>query len=206
MQRAPKRSAGTLPGTTQSPSPTGYVAQDHPWLYVLPNALSAARLALAAVFPFLPAPWLLPVVVVGALSDGVDGFLARRYGATSWQGGILDAIADKAFTITVLVTFAFSQTLSWWELAALLSRDFVVVGTSLVLAVTARWDAFPRMTSRLAGKATTVVLFFLMIALLRFPPGVVQVLVGLGIAASLAAAADYGQSYERLQQDANPSA
>lgn len=175
-----------------------YLARDHAWLYALPNLLSAARLVLAALFPLLPEAWWLITIIVGALSDGVDGFLARRFGATSWQGGILDAIADKAFTVSVLSTFAMLGKLSWWELAALLSRDWVVLGTSAALALTRRWDAFPKMTSRLAGKATTVGLFTLMVCLVRFEQHV-PFLVGLSIALSLAAAVDYGQSYERLQ-------
>src|SRR5688572_5089393 len=68
----------------------------------IPNVLSSMRLALAVAFPLLPIEWRLPAMIVGGLSDWIDGLIARRYKAATSTGALLDAIADKAFTLSVL--------------------------------------------------------------------------------------------------------
>ena len=82
-----------------SPAPT--------WIAAVPNALSIGRLLLAVVFPFVaPVTARLVLVIAGAASDGLDGYVARRWRVTSVAGGLLDGIADKAFTLSVLLTLA----------------------------------------------------------------------------------------------------
>ncbi len=80
------------------------------------NALSGARLLLAVVFPLLlvrggAAP--LVVWIVAALSDYADGPIARRRGAVSARGAILDVVADVAFVLGGLVTAAALGLVTW---------------------------------------------------------------------------------------------
>ena len=72
----------------------------------LPNLITALRMLLV-----VPLCWLIQaarydgallVAAIAALSDAVDGFLARRFGWQSWVGGMLDPVADK-----LLLTAAF---------------------------------------------------------------------------------------------------
>ena len=73
----------------------------------LPNALTLLRLVaaplLALVFVVLPHPWsdgaAFGLFVAAALTDWVDGHLARRWGQVSRFGAMLDPIADKAMVI-----------------------------------------------------------------------------------------------------------
>ncbi|HHY49408.1 MAG TPA: threonylcarbamoyl-AMP synthase, partial [Alphaproteobacteria bacterium] len=60
------------------------------------------RLGAAAAFPFVPDAWRLPLVLFAGLSDFADGLIARRYGATSFLGGVLDVAGDKLFTLSAV--------------------------------------------------------------------------------------------------------
>lgn len=127
----------------------------------VPNLLSILRIGLAAFFPFCPATWRLSVVVAGALSDFLDGQIARRYRVTTTKGGLLDAIADKLFAVAVLVTLSLDDFLFWWQAAMVLARDFTIGGVATYAALTRQWSAFRRMTPRPLGRATTVAQFAL---------------------------------------------
>ncbi len=76
----------------------------------LPNALTVLRIALIPVFVvvfYLPVRWAneatAAIFLVAALTDLLDGYLARRLGQTSAFGAFLDPVADKLMVSTVLV-------------------------------------------------------------------------------------------------------
>ena len=127
----------------------------------VPNLLSILRIGLAAFFPFCPGTWRLGVVVAAALSDFLDGQIARRYRVTTTKGGLLDAVADKLFVVAVLVTLSLDDFLLWWQAAMVLARDFTIGGVATYAALTRQWSAFRRMTPRPLGRATTVSQFAL---------------------------------------------
>jgi cardiolipin synthase (CMP-forming) len=163
-------------------------------ILVVVNVLSGLRLALALSFPFLPSEghYRVTVVAVGGLSDALDGFLARRFKATSWAGGLLDAIADKAFVLAVLLTLTLDAAvpLEPWHVVLLLSRDVAVAAVAGYVALRRAWPEFRRMPSRPLGKATTVGQFAVMLAALVWREGVGWLLVP-AVALSILAAGDY---------------
>ena len=134
------------------------------WKRIIPNAVTAARFGFSLIFPFAGEAWWLPLILVSAVSDFVDGWLARRWQTMSWQGGIFDAVADKAFTITVFTTFALSARFPLWWLPLLLQREIVVTLVALYLASGRHWSTFREMPSRPAGKVATASQFLLAIA------------------------------------------
>lgn len=168
----------------------------HAWIKPVPNLISAFRIALAIWFPFAAPELRLAIVATAGVSDGIDGFIARRFDATSWQGGLLDAVADKLFTTVALVTLTVDGTIVPFHLPLLMMRDLVVASASAVVAARRRWGDFKRMQSRLAGKATTFLLFGTMGALLVPLPELVVPLVGLSITSSFAAAVDYARTFK----------
>ncbi len=92
------------------------------------NALSGARLLLAAALPYLLVHGGWPPVVVwiaASLSDYLDGPLARRRGTSSPGGAILDNVADITFVLAGLSTAAALRLVSW------------VVPASIALSATA---------------------------------------------------------------------
>lgn len=96
------------------------------WL-TIPNIITLFRLALVPVFVALHltgAPlWALGCFAVAAVSDGIDGLLARLLHQQSKLGGILDPIADKVLILGALSTLVIERRLPIWLLALILLRD-----------------------------------------------------------------------------------
>jgi CDP-diacylglycerol--glycerol-3-phosphate 3-phosphatidyltransferase len=122
-----------------------------------PNVLSIGRIALIPIVVVLfsmdePAMrWLsLVVFVVGALSDLVDGYLARRHAMTTATGAWLDPLSDKLFVIVPAVALSLQDAFPWWATAVIVLRE---VAVSIL-----RWRLDQRgysMPASRAGKAKT---------------------------------------------------
>lgn len=168
-------------------------------LMTVPNLLTLFRFALAAVIPWAHGPWLAAVIIVAGLSDFADGEIARRCGMTSWIGGLLDGLADKAFMITALITLAVRGQLEFWWIPLLVSRDLAVLVVVVYITCIGQWNAFTQMPARWFGKIATACLFpLLLIASVRERSSmVVVVLFILTAIFSLAAACDYLREFLR---------
>ncbi|HWV38368.1 MAG TPA: CDP-alcohol phosphatidyltransferase family protein [Vulgatibacter sp.] len=108
----------------------------------LPNSITLLRIVLVPVFAWLhlsgrPAG-ALAVFAFAAISDGVDGLLARALNQRTELGAILDPIADKFLALTALVLLVSVETLPAWLLAVALLRDGIVFGTGLTSKLTRR--------------------------------------------------------------------
>lgn len=136
---------------------------------LVPNGLTVLRLAIAGWFPFAPESTRIALVLIAASSDFLDGWVARRYHLTSWVGALLDGIADKAITLSVLLTFTIEGTLAWWQLLLVMSRDVAVVAIAAYLAWCRAWGEFTRIAARQPGKVTTLFVYALMAVLLIAP-------------------------------------
>ena len=123
-----------------------------PWV-TWADVVTALRLPLAALFPFVHRPaWQLVIVCVAAASDFVDGILARRVGS-SRVGAVLDPVADKVFAAAAFLTLAGRGLLTWYELVGVLLRDILAVLGFLGTWLLRRPLALP---ARAGGKAVTV--------------------------------------------------
>jgi phosphatidylglycerophosphate synthase len=177
------------------------------FIKIAPNVLSSARLALAFVFPIIPEGWRLPTMIAGGLSDWIDGLIARRYQATSAPGALLDAIADKLFTVSVLLTVFISGEAEWWQAAAVLSRDSVVALIACYALLIGRPDAFRHMRPRLPGKlATTAVFVWLLALLAHMPAGVGWWVFIVATCASALAGVDYFLQFVRRYDEVREAA
>lgn len=96
----------------------------------LPNLICLIRLAL--IWPITAAlhqgEYLaaLALFVVAAVSDGLDGYLAKRYLWTSELGKLLDPLADKLLLVVVFVAAAWLALVPWWLTAAVVARDVMI--------------------------------------------------------------------------------
>jgi cardiolipin synthase (CMP-forming) len=155
--------------------------------YITVNMVTAGRLGLACLFPFCGENLWLLIVLAAALSDLVDGWLARRWQAISWQGGIFDAVVDKVFTLVVFSVFAAAGKFSFWWLPVLLQREMVVGLTALILACNRLWSRFRTMTARPLGKLATASQFALAITVPLIPELTLPVLTLTALLSTLAA-------------------
>lgn len=147
MTAAPKP-VDSAPGTPES-----VVSSVMSWA----NALTLLRVALVPVIVVLLLTdgrtarwWAFGVFLFAALTDSVDGWVARRAGVTRW-GELADPAADKALITTALAALAVSGELPWWAVAVIVVRE---------VAVTVRRSGLARrgrvLPATKLGKAKTV--------------------------------------------------
>lgn len=170
----------------------------HPLIRHLPNALSTFRLALAVLFPWLTPPVRIAAAIAAAVSDGLDGFIARRFGATSFVGGLLDAISDKLFVGVAVTTLGVEGAFDLWWVPVILLRDLSVAGSALVVLLSREWWAFRHMPPHDLGKLTTGLQFLLIVAALGWADSVPWLLAPT-IAAGTAAALIYVVRFWKLR-------
>jgi len=163
------------------------------WVPAIPSALSLFRMAMAIVFPMVSSRWRATVIIVAGLSDLGDGCLARRLGVAGPVGGHVDAITDKVFALSILITLTENGIFQPWQLVVLLSRDGLVIALSVFIAAKRRWIAFQQMPARNLGKITTAFMFGLFLVAALSPPHDPLLLIAFTISAlcSVAAAVDY---------------
>jgi cardiolipin synthase len=135
----------------------------------LPNLITALRILLV-----LPLCWLidsgrydgaLVVAAIAALSDALDGWLAKRFGWQSWIGGMLDPVADKLLLTAAFVWLALAGDMPGWLAALVIGRDLAIVAGAVVYHnVVGPFDAAP---SRLSKATTAIQLAFVLAELLR---------------------------------------
>ncbi len=76
--------------------------------------------------------------IVAGVSDGLDGFLAKRYGWQTELGAYLDPLADKALLVSIYMVLGHFSHLPIWLVIAVVSRDILIVGAILLSLVLAR--------------------------------------------------------------------
>jgi cardiolipin synthase (CMP-forming) len=100
-------------------------------LSFLPNALCILRMLLVApcVLALLGGHYDVSLLIFGiaAVSDGLDGWLAKTFGWTSRLGKILDPIADKLLLVGIFIALAVLERVPVWLVAAVVLRDVVIV-------------------------------------------------------------------------------
>jgi cardiolipin synthase len=102
----------------------------------LPNVICIIRIVL--IWPTVDALqggdyWqALLLVAVCAVSDGLDGWLAKRFNWTSHLGRILDPLADKLLLVSLFLTATWMNLLPWWLAAVVVARDVMIGGGALI--------------------------------------------------------------------------
>ncbi len=107
----------------------------------LPNLLTVARILMIPAFIVLayeanPLSSMLAasVFTLAAVTDVVDGFLARRWNQITVVGKFLDPLADKLIVMAALVMMVRLGRVPAWVAIVLVSREFIVTGLRQVAA------------------------------------------------------------------------
>lgn len=102
----------------------------------LPNAISLLRIAL--IVPILlmildgAFGWALALFLLAGFSDGLDGYLAKRFDWHTRLGALLDPVADKLLVAGLFITLAYTQDIPVWLAAVVILRDVVIVAGATV--------------------------------------------------------------------------
>lgn len=120
----------------------------------LPNTITVLRM-----LSVVPLVWLLLsehfqaalwLAFVAGASDGIDGFLAKRFGWTSRLGGLLDPLADKLLLVACYGVLALQGHLPMWLLWLVVGRDVLIVaGASAFHYLVTPVHAEPSLVSKL---------------------------------------------------------
>ena len=102
----------------------------------LPNLITLGRILLVPVVVWAIAygqMWIAFVLFLGAgVSDGVDGFIAKRFNMTSELGAYLDPVADKALIVSIYLTLGIAGIIPRWLVILVVSRDIIIVGAVML--------------------------------------------------------------------------
>ena len=142
----------------------------------LPNLICLLRLAL--IWPVLATlhagQYLaaLALFIAAAVSDGLDGFLAKHFRWTSELGKFLDPLADKLLLVAVFIECAWLELVPWWLTAAVVARDVLIGLGALTFRV---WfgplHGRPTLISKLnTGAQLLYVMLVLLSAAEQLPP------------------------------------
>ncbi len=112
-------------------------------LYSLPNLLTLTRILLIPVFVvvyYLPVEWAslaaCLIFILAAVTDWLDGYLARRMQLTSPLGAFLDPVADKLMVATALVVVLQADPQLWLALPVM-----VIIGREITISALREWMA-----------------------------------------------------------------
>jgi cardiolipin synthase len=135
-------------------------------ILTVPNILTFVRMGLIPVFATLLVygreGGALIVFTIAGISDGIDGFIARRLGQESELGTIIDPIADKLLMITAFVMMTIPGVLDpgrhlpvpFWVTAAVIGRDILIIAVAGAIYV---MTGFRDFRPSWLGKASTFV-------------------------------------------------
>ncbi|HJP26408.1 MAG: CDP-alcohol phosphatidyltransferase [Acidiferrobacteraceae bacterium] len=73
--------------------------------------------------------------VLAGITDGLDGFIAKRFGFETRLGAILDPLADKLLLVTAFVMLANQEHLPFWLPVVVVFRDLLIVSGYLIVQV-----------------------------------------------------------------------
>jgi CDP-diacylglycerol--glycerol-3-phosphate 3-phosphatidyltransferase len=131
-----------------------------PTLARLPNALTIARFLLIPVFVLLLLraegghDWLAGIVFgIAAITDQVDGWLARRWRVESEFGKYADPLADRLMIDAAVIMLFIADRLPWPALAVIVARDALLVAGTRFLPRNYEFSV------SFLGKAATWVLY-----------------------------------------------
>jgi CDP-diacylglycerol--glycerol-3-phosphate 3-phosphatidyltransferase len=136
---------------------------------------------------------------VGALTDGVDGYLARRFESVTRTGQWLDPLADKLLVSAAVVTLAAIERFPLWAAAVIVVRELGLVGLRIYAG--RRGRAMP--ASRAAKLKTVLQLAAIILYILPLGPGAHDIRLAVLIAAvvlTLVTGIDYGLAAVRADR------
>ncbi len=129
--------------------------------YNIANLLTFGRLLAVPLFIWLMVDgdrgWALVVFGLAAITDWLDGFLARRFNLRTALGVFIDPLADKLLILSAFVVCTRQGQVPLWLTLMAFARELLVAGGYTLLAVVARMT---EVRSSFWGKAGTLAQFF----------------------------------------------
>lgn len=117
--------------------PTEPNIQGNHLLSQVPNLLTLLRIcatpALVLLLDERAYQSALLLFLAAGITDGLDGFIAKRFNCITRLGALLDPIADKMMLLSAFVMLALIEDIPFWLLVVVVFRDILIVGGYLIL-------------------------------------------------------------------------
>jgi cardiolipin synthase (CMP-forming) len=154
--------ASTGDGSARSGGAPAPASDPRDRVLTIPNALSVARLLGVPVFLWLVLgpkadAWAVALLIASAVTDWLDGKIARALNQQSRLGEALDPAADRLYIAATLVGLAVRGIIPWWLVALLAAREVIVAAALGVLRLRA---GFGTLQVSFAGKTATLCLLY----------------------------------------------
>jgi cardiolipin synthase len=119
----------------------------------LPNIVTFARLLSVPLTIWLMIDGEMTIAfwvfIAAGISDGIDGYLAKRFNARTELGAYLDPLADKTLLVATYLTLGWLGQLPSWLVILVVFRDLMIVGGALVVhALTQSFKSRPMLISK----------------------------------------------------------
>jgi CDP-diacylglycerol--glycerol-3-phosphate 3-phosphatidyltransferase len=173
----------------------------------VPNVLTVLRILLVPVLVVALTTGLkngdtiaAVVFALAAITDGLDGYIARSRKSITTFGKVMDPIADKMLITAALIALVSLNRLAAWVAMVIIAREFAV--SSLRVAAAQQGAIIP---ASILGKIKTVIQVVAVMALIAAndPHATwVNVLVGLMVVATVASGVDYFLNVRREVEQA----
>lgn len=177
----------------------------------IPNVISVLRLVAVVPVVYLlltgEFAWALLLFALAGASDGLDGFLAKRFGWQSRLGAMLDPLADKTLLVCCFLVLGSLGLIPLWLVLAAVFRDLVIVtGAVLYNYQIEALEAAPLPLS----KVNTALQILLLVAVITdvglwpLPPVLLEILVWSCLATILTSGIQYVWVWGRLAARRRP--
>ena len=164
----------------------------------IPNVISLSRVGLAAAFVVdHDVNARILIVLAAAVTDMLDGWLARRAGLTSRFGALVDPFADRVFALVAVATFVYEGSLTTLQYFIMIFRD-LMTAVGFIVAKSVSWLRPVEFRARWSGKAVTALQMVTFAAVLKFPDYVSPLVWTVG-ALSLYSVIDYTMALYRAR-------
>lgn len=140
----------------------------------IPNIITIARFFLIVPIAYFQLNGMyaaaLIVFAIAGLSDGIDGFLAKRYQWVSRLGSLLDPLADKCLLISITAILTFQSHIPFWLFLLILVRDIIIVtGATSYQIIFGKVPMEPNLSSKTNTLFQILMVLYVMLTLAFWP-------------------------------------
>ncbi len=180
----------------------------------LPNKLTMLRIILIPImmgfllfqfrgeYSLYSRIFALAIFIIAAITDGLDGYIARRQNAVTKFGKLIDPLADKLLITAALIAFVDMGRVSAWPVLLIVGREFAVMGLRVLAAAEGTV-----ISASILGKLKTILQIAAIIGvmihpdLIKFPFALPQILLWIAVLITLFSGYDYFRRSYRILTD-----
>ncbi len=177
----------------------------------VPNALTTLRLLFVPAFMFFYLKgadgeithgiWIAAgIFVLAAITDVLDGYIARKFNQITDFGKLADPLADKLMQIAAVGCLTYNGRFAAWIFYVFVAKEVLMIFGGFEILKKHKFVVY----SKRSGKIATVVLFVMIVVIMVFekiPKRVATVMMILCVVFSLLALFNYFQMYLNIKED-----